>query len=347
MIPVELIFNPNWWFRNYGISFDRPFYFDPKTRIDNDVLMRRVLYERFGIGAADPQPRPVIGSEFVAGGFVIPALLGVEIRFSDNQAPWNIPADLTREQILALRVPDIESTWPMKEWIAQMDALEKEFGYVCGDFNTGGVINTALELRGQQLFLDMLEDPELTAHLFSVVTQTTARVAEYVRRRTGSCSVAVNRSIVNVDRRTFLASNCSTQMIAPALYGSALAEWDRRLAERLRPFGIHHCGNNLERYAEHYRTTGAVFYDVGWGSKPGRCAELLPDAFLNLRLSPVRMLQCGAAEIRRDVESLLSAAGRTQNVGVCVINMDYGTPDENVATVFDAVASFSPRPSGA
>ncbi len=193
----------------------------------------------------------------------------------------------------------------------------------------------------------MLEDPELTAHLFSVVTQTTARVAEYVRRRTGSCSVAVNRSIVNVDRRTFLASNCSTQMISPALYGSALAEWDRRLAERLRPFGIHHCGNNLERYAEHYRTTGAMFYDVGWGSKPGRCAELLPDAFLNLRLSPVRMLQCGAAEIRGDVESLLSAAGRTQKVGVCVINMDYGTPDENVATVFDAVASFSPRPSGA
>ena len=199
MIPVEFIFNPNWWFRNYGISFDRPFYFDPRARIDNDVRMRRALHERFGLGEPDPQPRPIAGSRHVAGGFVIPALLGVEILFADNQAPWNLPANLSRDQILALRVPELETTWPMSEWIAQMDALEKEFGYVVGDFNTGGVINTALELRGQQLFLDMLEDTELTAHVFRVVAETTARVAAYVKGRTGTCSVAVNRSIVNVD----------------------------------------------------------------------------------------------------------------------------------------------------
>lgn len=347
MIPVELIFNPNWWFRNYGISFDRPFYFDPQARIENDVRMRRALHERFGIGPADPQPRPVIGSEYVAGGFVIPALLGVEVRFCDNQAPWSIPAEMSREQILALRAPDIESTWPMSELIAQMDTLEKEFGYLTGDFDPAGVINTALELRGQQLFLDLIEDPELTGHLFAVIAETTARVASYVARRTGTSSLSVNRSIVNVDRSLFVVSNCSIQMISPKLYGAALAPWDRWLAERLRPFGVHHCGNNLERYAEHYRTTGAVFYDVGWGSDPARCAELYPDAFLNLRLSPVRMLQCGADEIRRDVESLLDSAGRTERAGVCAINMDYGTPDENVTTVFDAVSSFAPRPSGA
>jgi hypothetical protein len=347
VIPVELVFNPNWWFRNYGISFDRPFYFDPRARIENDVRMRRALYERFGLGEKDPQPRPVAGSEHVAGGFVIPALMGVEIRFSDNQAPWNIPANLGREEILALRVPDIESTWPMSEWIPQMDALEKEFGFLTGDFNTGGVINTALELRGQQLFLDMLEDPELTSHLFRVVAETTVKVAAYVRRRTGSCSVAVNRSIVNVDRTLFLGSNCSVQMISPRLYDATLAEWERWLAASLQPYGIHHCGNNLHRYAEIYRTTGAVFYDVGWESDVARCAALLPGAFLNLRLSPVRMLQCTAGEIRRDVESLLAAAGRAEKVGLCAINMDYGTPDENVFTVFDAAARHAPQPSGA
>ena len=47
-IPVEFVFNPNWWFRNFGISFDRRFYFDREARIANDLLMRRALYERFG-----------------------------------------------------------------------------------------------------------------------------------------------------------------------------------------------------------------------------------------------------------------------------------------------------------
>jgi hypothetical protein len=59
-IPVEFVFNPNWWFRSYGISFDRQFYFDREKRIANDLLMRRALYERFGLGEPDPQPRPVI-----------------------------------------------------------------------------------------------------------------------------------------------------------------------------------------------------------------------------------------------------------------------------------------------
>ncbi|MFN2105826.1 MAG: hypothetical protein ACK2UJ_13195, partial [Candidatus Promineifilaceae bacterium] len=70
LIPVELVFNPNWWYRTAGISFDESFYFDPTMRIRNDVIMRRVLHERFGkmgMGEADPQPRPIIGSQHVAG----------------------------------------------------------------------------------------------------------------------------------------------------------------------------------------------------------------------------------------------------------------------------------------
>ena len=89
-LPIELVFNPNWWRRTAGISFEQPFYFDAAARIANDVTMRRVLHQRFhdlGLGEADPQPRPVAGSLHVAGGFVIPALLGAEIRFSTDEAP--------------------------------------------------------------------------------------------------------------------------------------------------------------------------------------------------------------------------------------------------------------------
>ena len=180
-IPVEFVFNPNWWFQNYGISFDQRFYFDRDTRIANDVLMRRALHERFGLGEPDPQPRPVIGSRHVAGGFVVPALLGVEIRFAANEAPWQVASGLTREEVLALKVPDLASTWPMSELILQMESLQEEFGCVVGDFNTDGVINTALQVRGQQLLVDMLEDVELVEHLFAVVAETQARVAEHVR----------------------------------------------------------------------------------------------------------------------------------------------------------------------
>ena len=220
-VPVEFVFNPNWWFRNYGISFEREFYFDRDARIANDLQMRRVLYDRFGLGEPDPQPRPVIGSMHVAGGFVVPALLGGEIRFAQNEAPWQVSSNLSREQVLALKTPELESTWPMSDLIRQMDSLREEFGYVVGDFNPDGVINTALQVRGQQLFVDMLEDVELVEHLFAVVAETQARVVECVRPRTGTCSLAVNRSILNVAPSLYVHANCSVQMISPALYRAA------------------------------------------------------------------------------------------------------------------------------
>ena len=93
-----------------------------------------------------------------------------------------------------------------------MDWLEKHLGYVIGDFNTDGVINTALKLRGKQFFVDLHEDPDLVAHLSTVILETPVRVAEYTRRRTGTCSMAVNRSITSVDRAIYLHANCSTQL---------------------------------------------------------------------------------------------------------------------------------------
>ncbi len=343
-VPIEFVFNPNWWFRNYGIAFDRSFYFDHARRIENDVKMRRALHERFGLGEAAPEPRPVIGSEFVAGGFVVPALLGVEIRFAEDQAPCPVPADMSRERIFELKVPPLESTWPMSALIAGMDRLEKEFGYITGDFDPDGVFNTALHLRGQQLFIDLIEDPELVEHLFTVVAETQARTAEYVRARTGTSSLSVNRSIRNVDSKIFLSSNCSVQMISPALYEKTLLEHECRLAARLRPWGIHHCGDNLHLFTRYYARTGAVFYDVGWGSAVARCAAALPGAFLNLRLSPVRALQVGAAEMREDAERLLASAGRKDNLGLCCINMDHGTPEANVLAMIEAARSF-PSPA--
>jgi uroporphyrinogen-III decarboxylase len=334
-IACELIFNPNWWLRSYGISFDEPFYFDRSLRIQNDLRMRQVMHERFGLGPANPQPRPIVGSEHVAGGFVVPALFGCAVRFQPNAAPDVVPRNLTRDEVLALKAPDLDTTWPMNKLLAGMDSLESEFGCVCGDFDLDGVLNTALHIRGQELFTDFYEAPQLAHHLLSLVTQVQIDVARRVRARTGTCGVSTNRSILNVDPSIFLHSNCSVQMVSPRIYDEFLFPCEKVLAERLAPYGIHHCGNNLHLYAESYGRLPVVFIDVGWGSDVARCRKALPSAFLNLRLNPVRMLQCSPGEIRRDAEQLLARAGSRHNVGVCCINMDYGTPDENVRAMIE------------
>ena len=338
-IPAEVIFNPNWWYRNYGISFDEAFYFHRALRIQNDLQMRQALYERFRRGDPNPQPRPIVGSEHVAGGFVMPALFGCKIRFEANAAPTPVPRDLGAEEALALTLPDLATTWPMSQLIADLESLESEFGHVCGDFNLDGVLNTALQIRGQQFFMDFYEAPQLAHHVLSLITEAQIAVATYVRSRTGTLSLSTNRSTVNVDASIFLHANCSVQMVSPQIYEEFLFPYEKRLTEELAPYGIHHCGDNLQLFAPCYARLPVVFFDVGWGSDVTRCRQELPGAFLNLRLSPVRMLQCSAAEIRHDAEQLLAAAGNTRNVGLCCINLDYGTPDENVRAMLEVAAS--------
>jgi uroporphyrinogen-III decarboxylase len=339
-VPVAVVFNSNWWFRNYGIAYEQPFYLDRETRVANDVVMRRALYERFGIGKPPFSPRPLIGSRHIAGGFVIPALFGIEVRFAENQAVWPVARNLSREEALSLRVPDVCGRWPMDVLLRDLDALEREFGYVTGDLDTDGVLNTSLLLRGNDLFLDMIEAPQVADHLFALVGETIVAVTERIRERTHTAAVATNRSVLHAEPSLYLHSNCSVQMVSPKLYRERLLPFEKRLAERLRPYGIHHCGNNLHLFAAAYAETGCTFVDVGWGSDVARSAAALPDAFLNLRLSPVRMLDCSAGEIRRDCESLLEQAGRRDNVGLCCINMDHGTPDANVLAMFETAERF-------
>jgi uroporphyrinogen-III decarboxylase len=340
LIPIEIIFNPNWWYQNYGVSFDRSFFFDPWQRVKYERTMEQVLYAnfgQFGFGYNKEELLPVAGSRHVAGGFVIPAMLGCEVGFAPEYAPWVIPLNLTEEEIMILHVPDIHTTSPMKELIGVMDVLQAEFGYVVGDFNCDGILNIALDLRGQQLYLDFYDKPYLVKHLFGVIAQTIVETAQYVKSRTGTNSISVNRMITKVDPGLYLHGNCAVCQISPSIYETFLLPLEKYLAKHLYPYGIHHCGANLHVYIDQYKQIPASFIDVGWGSDVAAVRNSFPKAFLNLRLSPVRMLQAKPEEIEQDITKLLIEANCIENIGVCCINMDYGTPLQNLETFFDTV----------
>ncbi len=47
-LPADVVFHPNWWNKNYGLTFDRGFFYDPTRRVNQEKQMRKLLYERFG-----------------------------------------------------------------------------------------------------------------------------------------------------------------------------------------------------------------------------------------------------------------------------------------------------------
>jgi hypothetical protein len=347
LLPVDIIFHPDWWHTHYGLDFREPFHFDPQVRVESERLMRQALHDRFGdlgLGEANAQPRPVVGPVHLAIGFVVQTMLGCEVRFAADAAPWVLGAELDEDQIWALEVPDLESTSPMRETIAMMDALEAEFGYLEGDIPWDGLQNVALDLRGQQLFLDYFDSPELVRHLFGVIASTIVLVADYVRRRTGSSSISLNRIVASIDPQLNLHSNCSVQMISRATYEKHLLPFECWLAKRLQPYGIHHCGDSLQRVVHAYaQVPGLAYVDVGWGSDVAACRRVLPDAILSLRLNPARLRAQIPSEVRVDVERLLDAAGPLDRTALCCVAMDAATPDENIRAIFEVAERYRRR----
>ena len=127
ILPVDIVFHPEWWYHHYGLTFDESFHFDPAVRVESERRMRQALYHRFGdlgLGEADAEPRPIVGPVHLAIGFVVQGMLGCRVRFAPNASPQVVCANLSDEQVKSLRVPNIESASFMRGTIALMDALE-------------------------------------------------------------------------------------------------------------------------------------------------------------------------------------------------------------------------------
>jgi uroporphyrinogen-III decarboxylase len=346
-LPIGIVFHPNWWYKNYNIHFGKDFFYDPIVRVDSDLRMRRALSERFPdleLGVNEIKPRPVVGGTLLAAGYIISNILGCEIHYFEDAPPEVIPVNLTDDQVMSLNTPNIIETPVIQDLIKMFDTLQNKFGYLEGDINWEGIQNVALNLRGQQLFIDYLMNPELAKKLLDTVYNTIVQFLEFMKTKTNTTSISVNRIVQKVDPEIHLHSNCTVTMISADNYREFLFPYDKKLSEKFQPFGIHYCGTDMHKVATDFAKLDKVdFFDVGWESDIKFCRKVLPDKFLSLRLSPERMQSKSVEEIEEDIQNLLKEAGPLNKTGLCCVNMDFGTPDENIRKLFEISKKYNKR----
>jgi uroporphyrinogen-III decarboxylase len=317
-------FYPDWFHKQYGISFDRKYYMDPETRIETRMAMDSALYERFGdVGLGDPNPEP---KPMITGGMVtLPAIFGCEIVFSEEALPWAMPLNLSEEKVMQLQVPDILNTWPMTEWIRQIDYLKGKYGKVAGDINTTGIQNLALKIRGDQLYVDYFENPDLCHHLLRICTECVKQLFEFNYKATGTGAMDV------------------TPMCDPKLYEEFLLAYDNEVADAFQSagFAIHHCGSVDEVLKGYAKVRHLKFIEIGFGSDVKRCREVLgPEVAVNARISPVLMKNGTPEEVAAEVRRLIDEGGPLNNFSIDTVGLTAGTPDENVKIARRTAAEY-------
>lgn len=338
-VPLGVGFYPDWFWKHYSISFDRKYYFDPETRIQARMEMSKRLYERFGdVGLGDPNPKPA--PLITAGMITLPAVFGCEIVYKDDAIPWAVPLNLSEDKIRKLEVPDLLNSWPMTEWIKQIDYLKKKYGRVTGDINTTGIQNLALKIRGDELYIDYFENPDLCHHLLRICTECVKQLFEFNFKATGTGAVDVTPMS---DPRLAIIPNCTEEQISNNTYESFLLQYDNEVADAFEGhgFGIHHCGSVNEVLRGYSKVRNLSFIEIGFGSDVRRCRDTLgPDVAVNARISPVLMKNGTAEEVAAEVRRLIDEGAPLGNYSIDTVGLTYGTPDENVKIARRTAAEY-------
>lgn len=341
LLPVDIVLGPAWWHHHEGISFDEDFFYHPAKRVEAERQMERVLYERFGrygLGEDHDKLLPIVGPVHLAAGYLISEMLGCRVQYSADAPPQVTPRNLDRLDVsadAAFRSPAFKRTERL------FDALRERHGGLLGDINWGGVLNVALDLRGESLFLDMFDRPDEVAPFLGQIADIMERFTQMVYAATGSTSISGNRNVRHIADPVFLHCECANVMIATNVWQKFFMDFDVQWSRRYRPFGIHYCGSDPHRYAAVYAELPHLdFLDVGWGGDVKLLRKHLPDTFLNVRLSPVEIVKQTPAEIRQIVRRLVHESANPWLTGVSAINMDQNVRDEQIAAIFEEVETL-------
>lgn len=337
-LPVDIVLAPEWWNRHAGINFDTDFFFHPAKRVEAEQKMEKVLYEkwgRYGLGRENEIKKPEIGAVHLAAGYLISEMLGCKVEYKENHPPAVIPA---HKEELNIDVEGAFQSGAFRRMLELMEELKKRYGYLTGDINWSGILNLALDLKGEDLFLDMALNEQKTKDYFSQLHRVIDKFVSGIQRETGTSSISVNRNVRNLKKPVFLHSECSHTMISSEDYEKFLLPFDVEWSKKYRPFGVHYCGHDPHRHAESFAKIPHLdFLDVGWGGDVKILRKHLPNTFFNIRLSPVEIKSQSTEELRKIITQLVRDSENPYLTGVCCINMDDEVGDEKIDAIFETV----------
>jgi len=326
-IPLGVGFYPDWWHKQYGISFDKKYFHDPETRVEARLAMDKHLHERFGdlgMGDPNPKPKPAIGYGMV----MLPTIFGCEIIYEEEAQPWAMPKNMSEDECMKLEVPDIKNSQPMKDMFKQIEYLKGKYGKVVGDINTTGVLNLALKLRGDALYMDFFENEDLARHLLKISALSMIDLFNLIYPITGTGSIDVTPMC---DPTLYCLPNCTVEQISGDTYEEFVLEYDNMVADACKPVAIHHCGSINHVIDGYSKVHHLKFLEVGFGSDVKKTREAFgPDVAINARVSPVLMKNGTPEEVAAEVRRLIGEGDPLSNFSIDTVGLTHGTPDANV-----------------
>ena len=331
----EIGFTPKWYREALGIDFGERWHADPAYRRETVIAMRGELKRRFPgtrIGSIHRPDRPLDLLTGVFGGSFVAAIYGVPIIYAADNWPNCAHKYLSDDQMKTVEPPDLDTNGFFQEYMEQVEWIAGSEGRVEGFVNPQGILNNAQRIRGEMIFLDMMEDSEGVRRLFNAVCETMIGVVRRLHAR---------QKESGFEPGFFTVSNCLVNMVSAKHYEELLLPYELRLQKEFGVLGIHNCAWNASPYLNAYAQVPDVAYlDMGHDSDMERAKDLFPDTRRAIMYTPMDAANKSEAEIRADFENI---ARKYAPCDMVLADIEAGTPDARVKYLVDLCAEITER----
>jgi len=330
-IVIVTGFMPNWWEKEYGITFRKDFHTDPEVHRATLAKMAAILNERFGdlpnffFSPFDYENTYPIERRY--GDALIPALFDVEVSFDEASGhPYTHCVNLTDEDVCHLTVPDIKSH-PVFNSI--LDKRKDAHLRTVGELGFEGVINIAYQFRGQEMFIDLIQKPDTIDHVFKVAFETINNTVHQVRQwadpRGGRPSY-------------FVTCDCMVNMISGAMYRQHLLKYDKQFHESFDMFGIHTCNWTVDPYLDVIAEIGDLAYlDMGADSDLEKVHRLFPALTPSVFFHPEKLRNLTLLQMRKEITELGKRIGRGY---ILFCDLEVGTIDDQIRVAYETASQL-------
>ena len=335
---LNLGFTNEWWNKRHGINFDQNTYMNPIKRMREQEKMDTIMHEMFHKwhfldhnDVKTPMSIEPYGHRF------IPAMFGSPICYQADQAPWAQTIKLERDYIMSLRpiTEDEFANHPLVKEIDKQHGILMENDKVCTvRQNLGGIMNTAIYLRGDDLFYDFYDDPEMIHKLFDLITNMILVSYDY------SCKIDGWESQLGV-------GNCTVAMLSPQIYAEFVRPYDMRIMEYARAkgvsFGIHQ-DSLIDPFVPAYKSFDYLKgFDIGCDSDTALFRREFPDIDINVCLYGSTLIELSAKELFDFLVETAQKGGPLSKIGFTVADIDIEVPMEKVESICEAYAYLKDR----
>ncbi|NMB83002.1 MAG: hypothetical protein GYA14_14415 [Ignavibacteria bacterium] len=330
----EVGFNPSWFHKYYAIDFSEKWHTNVEFRMKSHETMRNEIKKHFpgyNIGGVlNNEPFDLLTGIYGIG--IVDSIFGRPLQYYSDKWPVPDNTPLTDEEIIKLTVPDLVHNKFFMNVLNQIDRIYKLTGSVRGYLNWQGNLNTAFRLRGESIFLDLIDNQEIVNKLLTVISDTYLQGVKLLYAKQKEYGTIYNFATI---------ANCTVNMVGPDLYETHLLHYDDKIAKEFSVIGIHNCAWTVTPYIDLYsRIPNVAYIDMGIESDLKKVKDVFPFARRNCLYKSIDLKNKTYKEIRKDFEYIAA------NLAPCDVGLpdiEYDVPDDKIMFAIDLCTELSEK----